>query len=114
MHDFDLLNDIAIALMLAFAGGIFAKRAGLSPVVGYLLAYGLRAGDRLEIAVEGPDGRTTSSAGFDLDEDAPRATRAAGRRRPPEGWPPGIYRVEVRIRRGKRSFARGATFAVAQ
>ncbi len=83
-------------------------------LVGYVLAYGLRPGDRLEIAVEGPDGQAVSAAGFDLDEDAPRATRAAGRRRPPEGWPPGTYRVEVRVRRGERSFSRDETFAVAQ
>lgn len=89
--------------------------SGASPaLVGYVLAYGLRKGDRLEIGISGPDDRQVSSAGFDLDEDAPRATRAAGRRRPPEGWPVGTYRVEVRVLRGERSFGRAADFAVTQ
>ncbi|MGE3294341.1 MAG: M23 family metallopeptidase [Geminicoccaceae bacterium] len=98
------------------AGRAGADRlSGASPaLVGYVLAYGLRKGDRLELVVEGPEGRQVSSAGFDLDEDAPQATRAAGRRRPSEGWPPGIYRVEARIGRGDRSFARSASFTVAQ
>lgn len=89
--------------------------SGLSPaLVGYVLAYGLRKGDRLEIDIDGPDGRQVSSAGFDLDEDAPRATRAAGRRRPSEGWPVGTYRVEVRVARGDRSFTRAVDVEVAQ
>lgn len=83
-------------------------------LVGYVLAYGLSKGDRLEIGINGPDGRQVSSAGFDLDEDAPRATRAAGRRRPQEGWPVGTYRVEIRVLRGERSFGRAADFAVTQ
>lgn len=119
-------DDVPIAVVglseqLPDRDAIVAGRAaadaltGASPaLVGYVLAYGLRQGDRLEITVEGPDGRTVSSAGFDLDEDAPRATRAAGRRRPPEGWPPGPYRVEARVRRGDRSFTRATDFTVAQ
>ena len=91
-----------------------ALSAGSPALVGYLLAYGLRAGDRLEIELRGPDGRIVSTAGFDLAEDAPRATRAAGRRRPAEGWVPGSYQVEARVRRGERTFARGAAFVLAQ
>ena len=54
-------------------------------------------GDRLEITDPRPRRQATvSEAGFDLDEEAPRATRAAGRCRPPEGWAPGTYRVERR------------------
>lgn len=98
------------------AGDAAAGTLSLSSpaLVGYLLAYGLRAGDRLEIEIRGPDGRSVSTAGFDLAEDAPRATRAAGRRRPAEGWVPGSYQVEARVRRGERTFWRGAAFALAQ
>ena len=89
--------------------------ASSSPaLVGYALAYGLRPGDRLEIAIHGPDGAEVSTAGFDLDQEAPRATRAAGKRAPPQGWLPGTYRVEARVLRGERSFARTAEFLVAQ
>jgi hypothetical protein len=83
-------------------------------LVGYVLAYGLRPGDRLEIAIIGPDGGKVSEAGFDLDEAAPRATRAAGRRRPAEGWAAGTYRVEATVRRGARTIARGTAFTLGQ
>ena len=98
------------------AGTAAAERLATdSPaLVGYTLAYGLRTGDRLEIIVRGPDGAPVSEAGFTLDQDAPRASRSAGRRRPPDGWAPGSYRVEVRVSRGEQVFARTADFAVAQ
>jgi len=38
LEDLQLLRDIAIALGLAFGGGFAARLAGLSPIVGYLLA----------------------------------------------------------------------------
>ena len=89
--------------------------ASSSPaLVGYALAYGLRPGDRLEISIRGPDGAEVSTAGFDLDQEAPRATRAAGKRAPSQGWLPGIYRVEARVLRGDRTFARTAEFTIGQ
>jgi CPA2 family monovalent cation:H+ antiporter-2 len=38
MHELPLLINIAVALVTAFAGGLLARRAGLPPIVGYLLA----------------------------------------------------------------------------
>jgi len=38
MHDLHLLINIAVALVTAFAGGLLARRLGLPPIVGYLLA----------------------------------------------------------------------------
>ena len=38
MEDFNLLTSIAVALGLALTGGILARLAGLSPIVGYLAA----------------------------------------------------------------------------
>jgi Peptidase family M23 len=102
---------------------IVAGRAGAAELgaaspalVGYTLAYGLRRGDRLQIAIEGPAGAPVSSAWFELDQDAPRATRAAGRRAPPDGsgWAAGTYRVRVRVERAGRAFARSAEFALGQ
>jgi hypothetical protein len=83
-------------------------------LVGYLLAYGLRAGDHIALKIHGPDGGLVSNATFELDQDAPRATRAAGRRAPAGGWTPGGYRVEVEVRRGTRAFSRAAEFVIAQ
>src|SRR5262245_53243064 len=37
-HDLPLLLNIAMALGYAFAGGVVARRVGLPPIVGYLLA----------------------------------------------------------------------------
>ena len=38
MHELTLLIDIAMALVLAFIGGLIARRIGLPTIVGYLLA----------------------------------------------------------------------------
>ncbi|MCC6189324.1 MAG: cation:proton antiporter [Anaerolineales bacterium] len=38
MHSIPLLVNIAVALVVAFAGGLAARRLGLPPIVGYLLA----------------------------------------------------------------------------
>src|SRR5512141_1548742 len=38
MHEATLLLDIAVALVVAFIGGIIARRIGLPTIVGYLLA----------------------------------------------------------------------------
>ena len=68
----------------------------------------------MAIAIHGPGGGVVSEAAFELDQDAPRATRAAGRRAPPEGWAPGGYRVVVEVRREARIFTRSAEFTIAQ
>src|SRR5574339_297312 len=38
MHEITLLIDIAVALVVAFIGGVLARRIGLPTIVGYLLA----------------------------------------------------------------------------
>ena len=38
MHDLPLLVNIAVALSAALVGGLLARRAGVPPLVGYLLA----------------------------------------------------------------------------
>lgn len=38
MHEITLLIDIAVALVVAFIGGVLARRVGLPTIVGYLLA----------------------------------------------------------------------------
>ena len=37
MHELTLLIDIAVALVVAFLGGVIARRLGLPTIVGYLL-----------------------------------------------------------------------------
>src|SRR5512134_1551854 len=38
MHEVTLLINIAVALVVAFMGGVIARRIGLPTIVGYLLA----------------------------------------------------------------------------
>src|SRR5919109_4707766 len=38
MHEVPLLINIAVALVVAFIGGLIARRIGLPTIVGYLLA----------------------------------------------------------------------------
>ena len=38
MHELPLLINIAVALVVAFLGGVIARRIGLPPIVGYLMA----------------------------------------------------------------------------
>ncbi|HKY54887.1 MAG TPA: cation:proton antiporter, partial [Anaerolineales bacterium] len=38
MHDIPLLFNIAIALVVAFCGGLIARRLGLPTIIGYMLA----------------------------------------------------------------------------
>ena len=38
MHEVTLLVNIAVALVVAFFGGLLARRLGLPTIVGYLLA----------------------------------------------------------------------------
>jgi hypothetical protein len=87
---------------------------GSPALVGYVLGYGLRPGDRIGIAITGPDGAVVGRARFTVEEEAPRATRSAGRKAPPEGWPPGTYRVEASVERDGRRWSRSQAFALAQ
>jgi len=93
----------------AAAAALTARSPAL---VGYLLAYGALRGDRIELTIRGPDGQEVNSTGFDVEEDAPRASRSAGRRMPAGGWPAGRYRVEARVARGERSWMRERSFTV--
>lgn len=38
MHEIPLLINIAVALVVAFMGGVIARRIGLPTIVGYLFA----------------------------------------------------------------------------
>ena len=55
MHEITLLINIVVALVVAFLGGVIARRIGLPTIVGYLLAG-------IAIAMPGP---------FDYEEGSP-------------------------------------------
>jgi hypothetical protein len=71
-------------------------------------AFGARAGDEIAMRITGPEGVVAETAET-LDREQAQFYRAAGRRLTrTEGWPPGIYRGEVRISRD------GAPYSEAQ
>jgi hypothetical protein len=97
------------------SGAVRAASPGRgSPLVGYVLAYGLKRGDRVEIAITGPDGVEVSRAGFAVEADAPRASRSAGRKAPPGGWPAGSYEVEASVARGDQRWSKSTDVVLAQ
>lgn len=74
-----------------------APAAGTA-MVGFGYAFGVQAGDVMELTIDGPSGEVTShKARF----DTPQATafRAAGRKAQRNGWPAGQYRLTVRLLR---------------
>jgi hypothetical protein len=95
------------------SGDAAAARPGRdTPLVGYVLAYGLKPGDKVGIRIAGPDGAVVSETGFRIEEPSPRASRSAGRKAPPGGWPAGTYDVEAGVERGDERWSERRTFAL--
>jgi hypothetical protein len=65
----------------------------------YADVYGLRAGDTELFAIIGPGGREVVRVRKVLEADAHQHLNYAGRKRPPGGWPPGVYRGEYQLLR---------------
>lgn len=86
-----------------------AERVTLSAdapaLVGWGFAFGVRKGDRMVFSIDGPQGAVFRHEAV-LDKDQAQAYRAAGRRAPAGGWPPGAYRVSVELLRGGESLGR--------
>lgn len=62
----------------------------------WAFVFGVEPGDRLKLHLEGPGGTVVADETLTLDRRQAQLYRAAGRRRPATGWPPGDYRAEVR------------------
>ena len=72
-----------------------------SPVlVAYARLVGLQLGDVIEVTLSGPDGKVLASAASPpLDHDKAQIPAEVMHRRPPQGWPRGVYAAETRVRR---------------
>ncbi len=81
------------------AGGIPPVNANSPWIVPYARAIELEAGDVIEIALTGPGGLTLSAKTPPLDHDKAQFTDFIGKRRPPAGWPAGVYTAVVRVHR---------------
>lgn len=66
-------------------------------LVGWGLIAGARAGDRVEIGITRPDGSALVRAAPEIERTQAMLFRAAGKRRPDEGWPLGDYTLAVRL-----------------
>lgn len=107
----------AVILNAGFAGeqldmtklvqGTFAPAGPDAPVlVTYMRAIMLRADDALQLVLTGPDGKvmaeqTTTPFG----RTRAHQMQLIGKRRPATGWPPGVYRADLRIVRGGKVVA---------
>ena len=70
-------------------------------LVTYARAIGLELGDVVEITLSGPDGKTLATTTLPpLDHDKDQFLAQVGRKRPPQGWAPGVYAGELQVRRG--------------
>ena len=73
-----------------------ALAAGSPALVLWGYLHGLRAGDAVRLTITGPMGAFSDQT-VPLDRDSAQIFRAAGRRAPPGGWPPGRYEGTVSL-----------------
>lgn len=98
------LLDIGFAAGLPGFAEVQAGTADLArpdrttALVGYGYAFGIRAGDIMEIGIDGPEGEVINHR-VTMDRTQATAFRAAGRKSQPHGWPVGDYRLTVRLLR---------------
>lgn len=89
----------------------FVAPTSTEPLVAYVRAINLKAGDIQQIALIGPRGKqlaATSEA--PLDRSKAQYMMFVGRKAPTGGWPPGEYRADYSVKRGgeiavRRSFS---------
>ena len=75
--------------------------ASSGAIIAYARFIGLEAGDALDVAIIGPDGKVLTKAGSaPLDHDKAEWLIQTSAKRPPAGWPHGTYAAEVHVRRG--------------
>jgi hypothetical protein len=82
-----------------------AKPSADGPLVAYVRAIGLEAGDVQSLTVTGPAGQVARSEIAPLDRAKAQYLMFAGAKRPAAGWPKGVYRATYKVSRA------GATVA---
>ena len=85
--------------MAAIEGGDIAPPGAAAPILAaYARMIDLQAGDRLSLTLTGPDGQVLAPA---VQPPLAAAEQVrfilAGKRRPPGGWPKGVYRAVLKI-----------------
>jgi murein DD-endopeptidase MepM/ murein hydrolase activator NlpD len=102
------------SLLDALDGAYDGAPSAESPaLVGWAVAWGLRAGDREYLRLIGPNGQRLAERQGEIPDTKARWFSFAGLRRPPQGWPAGTYRVEYRLERDGATLAlQNETFAL--
>jgi hypothetical protein len=85
------------------AGGIAAPTQASPVIAAYGQVLTPQTGDEIEVTLTGPGGAVLATQRLaPLDHDMADNFRLVGRKRPPTGWPSGVYTADFRIwRAGK-------------
>lgn len=90
----------APASMEAIEGRDLAPANAASPLVAYIRAINLRAGDVQQLTLFGPNGEQLATAAEQpLERAKAQYMMFVGRKAPVGGWPPGEYRAEYAVKR---------------
>jgi hypothetical protein len=72
-------------------------------LVAYVRAINLKGGDRPVLTLTGPDGKVLArSESAPLDRSKAQWLVYVGKRTPPGGWPPGLYRADYAVLRNNQ------------
>lgn len=75
--------------------------------------FSLRAGDRVEISLIGPDGAVVAAETGTLERPQARWSRFIGKAQPAGGWLPGTYTGKIDITRGTERVSESLTATIA-
>jgi hypothetical protein len=81
-------------------GAIPAADANAPWLVAFVRAIELEGGDEVELTLKGPDGAVLATDRKPLDRDKAQHLLFIGKKRPPDGWPPGTYVADCVVYRG--------------
>ena len=97
-----------VTLDQAEAGGIAPPSSDAPWIVPYVRSIGLQGGDIVELDLKGPGGVALAhSRAQPLDRWKATWLSFIGKRRPPDGWPPGVYVADYKVwRAGKVAITR--------
>lgn len=95
-------RTITLADVQSFGAGQPPRPMNASPaLIAFVQAIGLEKGDIQKLAIVGPDAHViVDSEAAPLDHDKAQTIVDVGRKRPPDGWAPGVYQANYAVRRG--------------